>query len=90
MNEPEVIEEVAPDDIQKDLHQCNRSCRQHPRLVRIGKQWIAMCICSRIAHEDMLMALLHWNGFNLIKKITPSAKLAALRELNRRIAEKLQ
>ena len=82
------FEQMAPEDIQRDLNQCNRRCRQLPSLGRIGNEWIVACLCSSTKSEDMLKTLLMWNNFNQLKRLTSAAKLAALREVRRRDAEK--
>lgn len=79
---------LAPDDIQKDLNQCNRSCRKMPTLGRVGAQWVVACACTCVRHDDMLTALLHWNNWNPVKRVTSAAKLAALREIRRQDKEK--
>jgi len=77
------FEVLAPEDMQRDLNQCNKMCRQIPQMGRIGRQWTVKCLCGMVHDDDMLQALLNWNRFNILKRITSATKLAALREMSR-------
>lgn len=77
------FERLAPDNVQADLNQCNRRCRQIPTIGLHKGEWKVCCLCASFGAKDMLEALLGWNIFNPSKRLTPLAKLAAMRKLRK-------
>lgn len=76
------FEQTAP-EIEVTLNQCNRSCRQQPRLGAIEDQWFARCMCSSAQGADAHSAAVLWNMHNPMRKLASRAEIAARHALNK-------